>query len=215
MTYLIKEDRDHKQWPWQREDDYGFEIENTMSGNTDYVLISPPRGRAWDVPTMRETIYRKVFTKSYDGYPSLFISDGYALCYECGIKSLVADEDPRLVHYVEWSYADQLAGMTCDNCDQYIYEPHCGNCHRDESETLERCKGLLYNNSGDRCMCRECIAEGLDRSNHIGDKKLLPGRIFAERLAPDVYKVTNTCYDGIYGDGQAVCDYIRAQPRAW
>lgn len=180
--------------------------------------VSPTFGEYWDIPTLLRKAFEACLTPNANGYPGLFILDGGALCYECGITSLMDPDDDDLEHVIDWAYQDNHSGMTCDACSQYIYEPHCAACFTDESEVGPR--GLYYNSSGDRCICRNCILEGWERAQAIGDRKLLPHRIFTDLLAVGVYEVGS--YDAkygdkpqhyrshVYGDSQAVYDYTRA-----
>jgi len=154
---------------------------------------------------MLPEILDDAFPRGINGYPGLFVGDGYALCPDCGRAALSdrhSDADD-LTFAIDWSVSDQLSGMTCDGCDQWIYEPSCGECGRDESDLPTE---LVYNDSGDRCICRDCLAEALTRTRTI-ERNLEPPayvdaylehRTQAHATAPGVYELTNCRFAGTY-----------------
>lgn len=170
-----------------------------------YVTYDPAR------LNMLPAILESAFPRGMNGYPGLFVGDGYALCPDCGRASLRdrhSDAD-NLSFTIDWSVSDQLSGMTCDGCGEWIYEPSCGECGRDESELPT---DLVYNDSGDRCVCRDCIAEALTRTRTISRSPSYDPRWIhttrAQLTAPGVYELTNCWFAGTYKTA-------RAQERAY
>lgn len=166
---------------------------------------------------MLPTILESAFPRGMNGYPGLFVGDGYALCPDCG-RAALSDRDSdadELTFAIDWARSDNLSGMTCDGCGEWICEPSCGECGRDESDLPT---DLVYNDSGDRCVCRDCIAEALlrTREREQGRTVIWRGsyrqgepdeqhehRTQAHVIAPGVYELTNAWFAGTYKTARA------------
>lgn len=154
---------------------------------------------------MLPAILARAFPPSMMGYPGLFIGEGFALCHACGIASLQNrhDDDPGQFT-IDWSYQDSTGGLSCDACGGWAYDPHCPECGKYESD-LET--ALVYNDSGDHCVCRQCIADALTRTRMIDrcpySQTDLGAQHYAHStrahlIAPGTYELSNCWYADTY-----------------
>lgn len=153
------------------------------------------------------SVASSTFTRfGHGGYPGLFLSDGGAYCVECGLSILLNnDNDTDLEYTVDWAQGDNPSGMSCDACSGWIYEPFCADCGTDESE-LGNDNSLEYNVSGDRCVCRNCIAHALVRTRYTernGCDYAYNDRhdTQAVLIGTHAYELTNAWFAGTYGTG--------------
>lgn len=133
------------------------------------------------------------------GYPHGYIGDGYLLCPDCvraqvaangGGDSAGCPVDPDQMACELFVYGETPQdGDTCDHCTQYIpgAEPYCGDCGGDGSASE-----LVYSHSGDRVLCRDCIAAALIATRR--DTVARPGRDAAYLIAPHNYLIAGSTY---------------------
>jgi hypothetical protein len=188
-AYTMTEDQPH----------YGQSVE-VGSGYLDACTLDTPQPEL-----MRSLFERHFHARGHGGYPALFVGDGDYCCVSCGLDALLdEDDDQELTYTVDWASSDNLSGMWCDRCNEWIYEPSCGDCGKDESE-LGETNRLEDNLSGDHCVCRDCIAQALlrtrgsacDRFHEYQPEK----RTQAHLIATHAYELTNCWFSGTYGRG--------------